>query len=156
MSSFQLIGLDHTQFEPLFELTDEQLAELGVQRRMATESPDFPCRVSLKDASEGEELLLLPFVHQPGLSPYQASGPIFVRRRARQSVLDENEVPDYVSRRLMSVRAYDEANTMIEACVCEGHIVHTEIERLLANELVAYIHLHNAKQGCFSCRVNRI
>ena len=30
-----------------------------------------------------------------------------------------------------------------------------EIERLFANDRVAYLHLHNAKQGCFSCLVNR-
>ena len=154
MHSFQLVGLDHAEFEPLFALSDEELAKLGAERRVATHSPGFPCRVSLDDAGEGEELLLLPFLHQPADSPYRASGPIFVRRGAKQRTLIA-EVPSYVSTRLMSVRAYDARHMIIDASVCEGTLVDTEIERLFANELVAYIHLHNAKRGCFSCRVER-
>ena len=155
MYSFQLVGIDHTQFEPLFELSDEQLSHMGAERRIATESPGFPCRVSLDDAKEGEELLLLPFVHQPAKSPYHASGPIFVRRGVKQRRLGVGELTEYVTRRLMSVRAYDAAHMIIDASVCEGIALRAEIERLLGNRLVAYIHLHNAKRGCFSCRVNR-
>lgn len=155
MHSFQLVGIDHAQFEPLFELSDEQLAQMGVQRVVANESPGFPCRVSLDDAEEGEELLLLPFVHQPAESPYHASGPVFVRRGAKQRVLDVGELTEYVTGRLMSVRAYDAAHMIIDASVCEGVDVRVEIERLLSNGLVAYIHLHNAQRGCFLCRVNR-
>ena len=128
---------------------------MGAQRRIATESHGFPCRISLEDAEIGEELLLLPFVHQPADSPYRASGPIFVRRGATQRSLDAAEVPAYVTRRLMSVRAYDAAHMIIDAAVCEGPVVCAEIERQLANDAVAYIHLHNAKRGCFSCRVDR-
>jgi hypothetical protein len=99
--------------------------------------------------------MLLPFAHQPAASPDRASGPIFVRRGARQRTLDIGEVPPYVTRRLMSVRAYDAADMIIDASVCEGSDVRAEIERLFGNEEVAYIHLHNAKRGCFSCRVSR-
>lgn len=155
MHSFQLVGIDHTPFEPLFELSDEQLSLVGAERHVATKSPGFPCRVSLDDAKEGEELLLLPFVHQPAASPYHASGPIFVRRGVKQRMLGVGELTEYVTSRLMSVRAYDAAHRIIDASVCEGTAVLAEIERQLGNRLVAYIHLHNAKRGCFSCQVNR-
>lgn len=155
MHSFQLVGIDHTQFEPLFELSDEQLANVGAERHVATKSPGFPCRVSLDDAKEGEELLLLPFVHQTAASPYHASGPIFVRRGVKQHMLGIGELTKYVTSRLMSVRAYDAEHKIIDASVCEGSAMRAEIKRLLNNSLVAYIHLHNAKRGCFSCRVNR-
>ena len=49
----------------------------------------------------------------------------------------------------------DAAHQIIDASVCEGMIVRAEIGRLFDNHLVAYIHLHNAMRGCFSCRVNR-
>ena len=153
--SFQLLGLGHQQFEPLFLLSDEQLKEHGGVRRVATESPGYPCRVSLEDASVGEELLLLPYLHQPAASPYRASGPIFVRRGAKQRSLAAGEVPSYVSNRLMSMRAYDAAHMMVAASVCEGVRAAQEIERYFDSDQVAYIHLHNAKQGCFSCRVVR-
>ena len=155
MDTFRLVGIDPAPFEPLFALDDTQLAALGAKRCIATENPGFPCRVSLEDAAVGEELLLLPFEHQPGASPYRASGPIFVRRGARRRALAPGVVPDYVTRRLMSVRAYDATHAMVDACVCEGVKAAAAIERLFADPDVAYLHLHNAKRGCFACTVER-
>ena len=78
--SFQLVGIDHEQFQTLFNMTDDQLKEHSAKRCYAAESPGYPCRISLEDARVGEELLLLPYLHQPAASPYRASGPIFIRR----------------------------------------------------------------------------
>lgn len=156
MSSFQIAGIDHEPFSRLFDLTDEQLAEFGAVRQVATKHPGFPCRVSLEDAAVGEELLLLPFIHLGAPSPYRASGPIFVRRGVQRRVLAIGEVPPYVTHRLISVRAYDGAQMMIEANVCAGIDVHSELQRLFNLPQVAYVQLHNAKPGCFSCQVNRV
>jgi hypothetical protein len=93
MSTFQLTGLPHEPFEPLFELSNSQLTELGVVRVIADEKPGYPCRVSLVDTEVGETLLLLPYVHQPALSPYKASGPIYVRKGAKQRTLAVGEIP---------------------------------------------------------------
>lgn len=155
MHPFRFIGIDHLPFEPLFRLDDRQLGEVGAVRRVATESPGFPCRISLEDAAPGDELLLLPYVHQPAASPYRASGPIYVRRGAIRRTLAVGEVPDCVARRLMSVRAYDAEHMIVAAEVCEGAHIAPEIERQFADGRVAYLHLHNAKRGCFSCRVDR-
>jgi hypothetical protein len=156
MSSFRLVGLAAENFEPFFAMRDDELAALGVRRVVADESPGFPCRVSLADAEVGDELLLLPFEHLGARSPYRASGPVFVRARARRAVLEPGVVPPYVTRRLMSVRAYDAGDMMVAGEVCEGADVHATLERLMADGAVAYIHLHNAKRGCFSCRVERV
>lgn len=156
-STFQLVGLAPEPFEPLFRLSDAELKQHhGAERRVADAQPGYPCRISLQDAQPGEELLLLPFLHQPALSPYRASGPIFVRRGAKQATLPPGEVPAYVSDRLISVRAYDAAHLIIDASVCEGPQVAAEIERCFGQAEVAYIHLHNAKRGCFSCQVVRV
>ena len=48
------------------------------------------------------------------------------------------------------------AHIMVDASVCAGDVVAAEIERQFANAQVAYLHLHNAKQGCYSCRVDRV
>ena len=153
--SFQLVGIGHEQFEPLFQLTDAELTQYGAVRQYASESPGYPCRTSLQDAEIGEELLLLPYMHQPAASPYRASGPVYVRRGAKQRTLPIGEVPSYVTSRLISVRAYDSAHMMVAANVCEGALVAQEIQTFFEDQRVAYIHLHNAKRGCFSCRVNR-
>src|SRR5580658_5510843 len=102
MSSFQLVGIPYESFAPLFALTDSELSKIDAQRVLARSAPGYPCRVSLADAEIGEELLLLPYEHQPAHSPYKSSGPIFVRKGAKQAAIPPGVVPDYVSRRLMS------------------------------------------------------
>ncbi len=155
MSSFRLVGLAAENFEPFFAMSDAELAALGARRVIADAPTGFPCRVSLEDAAAGDELLLLPFEHLSTGSPYRASGPVFVRRGARRAVLPAGEIPPYVTRRVMSVRAYDADDLMVDADVCEGANVREVLERFVADESVAFIHLHNAKRGCFSCRVER-
>ena len=155
MSSFQLVGLSPEPFEPLLRLSPEELADLGARRVTATVKPGFPCRISLSDAEPGDELLLLAHEHQPAHSPYRASGPIYVRVGAAQRTLEVGEIPEYVSVRQISLRAYDGSDMIVGAEVCDGTAVAAEIERLFDNPLVRYIHLHNAKRGCFSCLVRR-
>ena len=43
----------------------------------------------------------------------------------------------------------------VEADVVPGTEVEGLIDRLCANPEVAYIHVHNAKQGCYSGRIDR-
>jgi len=152
---FQLIGIDPAPFEALFQLDDAQLRAHGAVRCTADEQPGYPCRVSLEDAEPGAELLLLPWQHQPADTPYRASGPIFVRRGARRRVLPPGEVPPYVTSRLISLRGYDAQHLIVEAEVVDGSDVARAIEDLFGHAHVAYIHLHNARRGCFSCRVLR-
>jgi Protein of unknown function (DUF1203) len=155
MESFRLVGLPFEPFSHLFALSDAELAAHNVRRVFATTKPGYPCRVSLADADIGEALLLLPFEHQAASSPYKSSGPIFVRKAAVPADLAVGMVPDYVRTRLMSVRAYDSAHLMTDAVVCEGSEVRAAIQAMFDREEVAYIHLHNAKRGCFSCAVER-
>lgn len=153
--SFRLSGLPIEPFAGLFSLTDRELMALDARRVVATEKPGYPCRVSLADAEVGEELLLLPFAHQPARSPYKSTGPIFIRRAARQCRTAADEIPDYVSLRQISVRAYDAAHMMIDAAVCDGKDTASVIRGFFGDSHAAYIHLHNARRGCFSCRVDR-
>jgi hypothetical protein len=155
MPPFQLLGLPAAPFTRLFSLSEAELSEVHAQRVVATSNPGYPCRVSLEDAEIGDELLLLPYTHQPAASPYRASGPIFVRKGALQAVVEPGVVPAYVTRRLMSVRAYDAQGWMTDATVCPGAETAAAIERLFEEPRVAYIHLHNANRGCFSCAVRR-
>lgn len=155
MASFRLVGLPYESFAPLFELDKEELAARGMRRVIADGTPSHPCRVSLRDSSPGEELLLLTYAHQPARSPYNASGPIFVRKGAERRIEPPGRVPDYITRRLISVRAYDKENLIVDADVCAGGDVGGVIGRFFARSDVAYLHLHNARRGCFSCVVER-
>ncbi|HEX4935452.1 MAG TPA: DUF1203 domain-containing protein [Gemmatimonadaceae bacterium] len=155
MPSFRLTALSPEPFRPLFDLGDDELAAMGARRVVATHAPGFPCRVSLEDAAPGEELLLLPYEHHSADSPYRASGPIYVRRGAVPRVPAPGELPPYVTRRLISWRAYDADGMMLAADVVDGAALGDELERRFGDERVAYVQLHNAKPGCFSCQVVR-
>lgn len=153
--SFRLSPLPREPFAALFRLNDEELAQHNVQRVVATEKPGYPCRVSLEEAEVGERLLLLKFAHHDVASPYAGSGPVFVRESAEAARPAVGEIPEVVRSRLLSVRGYDAAGMMLHAEVIEGREVEQAIARQFADTNVAYIHLHNAKRGCYSCRVDR-
>jgi len=55
----------------------------------------------------------------------------------------------------MSVRGYDGEGIMKNARVVEGRVLQGVIHDFFADEHVAYLHLHNAGAGCYSCRVDR-
>jgi len=155
MASFRLSGVDPLPLLPLFELGEAALAERGAVRCVASADRGFPCRISLTDARVGEDLLLLPYWHQPAASPYRASGPIFIRRGAAAAELAVDEVPPYVASRLISLRAYNGGDRIVAAEVLDGAQVGGWLRTRLDDRQVAYIHLHNARYGCYSCRADR-
>lgn len=154
--TFRLSGLDPAPIEPLFALDDAALQRHGAKRLVADRSHGYPCRASLEDALPGEALLLWTYEHQPSPSPYRACGPVFVRRGARRAVLPPELVPPYVAKRLISLRAYDDEHMMIDASVQDGTDVAATLVRLFAAPAVAYVHLHNARHGCFFCVADRV
>ena len=153
---YRITGLPADQFAELQHATDDELRRRGVERRIVDRSYSPPCRISLQDAEVGEEVLLFTFRHQAGASPYAATGPIFIRRSATQSFDAINVIPDQQRRRLLSVRAYDERDYIVDAEVAPGTELETLIGRFFADPRVAYLHVHNARQGCYSCRVDRV
>lgn len=154
--NFQISALPAEPFQSLFELSDAELAARGARRQVVSEYPGTPCRVSLEDAAVGETVLLLPYEHQAAAgSPYRSGGAIFVRQGAAEARPAVNEAPESVRRRLLSVRAYDSEGMMINADVTEGRVLEDVIARFFADPRVAYLHLHNARPGCYNCRVDR-
>src|SRR5690606_11013700 len=113
-------------------------------------------RVSLVDGEIGESVILLPFMHHDVDSPYRASGPIFVRAGAQTAEPGVNEVPAFLRHRLLSVRGYEAAGMMTAAEVAEGADLEAVIGRLFADETIRYLDIHNARSGCFNCRVERV
>ena len=152
---FRALGLPLSPFEPLFALSDAELAERGMTRMVVNEKPGFPCRVTLEDAELGEHVILLPFEHQPAHSPYRSSGAIFVREQAAKTFDAVDVVPPVLRGRMLSLRGYDAQDCMVDADVVSGDAVEEAIERFFTRDDVRYIHVHNAKRGCFACRIER-
>lgn len=154
--SFQIQALPETLFSKLFSLTDAELESRHAKRVLVGETPGFPCRVSLADAQIGETVLLLNYEHQPNDTPYRATHAIFVREGVSQATPAPGEVPDALASRLLSVRGFNRAHDMIDADVVNGTAVAERIDRLFENPDIDYIHLHNARPGCFAASVTRV
>lgn len=154
--SFRISSLPVEPFRQLFGLPDEELLKHGARRAVADAKPGFPCRVTLADAEPGETLLLLNYEHLPvPSSPYRAKGPIFVRESAQSAAAVIDSVPDYLARRILSVRAYDQDGIMLDADVVEGRELAPAITRFFEDGQVAYLHAHFAKRGCYAARIDR-
>jgi Protein of unknown function (DUF1203) len=153
--SFSITGLDPAPFRRFYGLSDEELQSLGVRRFIADAKPGFPDRIELRDVEQGEALLLLNYLHQPAETPYKASHAIFVREWAETPYRAEDETPEVLWIRPISLRAFDEKGDMIDADLAAGGDLKAPIERLLANPAAAYIHAHYAKRGCYAARIDR-
>jgi hypothetical protein len=153
--SFQITGLKRAQFADLIGLSDAQLAARNARRVVADRHPGFPCRVSLVDAQPGESLLLLNYEHLPLASPYRASHAIYVREHASDFRPEVNGIPPVLRTRLLSLRAFSEDGMMLDADVTEGAALAPAIERMLSESAVAFLHVHNARPGCYAARVDR-
>ncbi|WDE14004.1 DUF1203 domain-containing protein [Thalassomonas haliotis] len=153
---FQITPLDIHVFQSLLTLEPEVLASAHAIVLDVDEYPGYPCRVSLIDARVGEQVLALPYSHHDVDSPYRASGPVFVRLNAQSHLPAINEIPEVVKFRLLSLRAYNHEHMMIYALVTPGGELKAAIETMFAREQVAYLHIHNANPGCFSCAVHRV
>ena len=152
---YVISGLPVQSFQPLFGLDDGALRARGVLRQRVDGKPGFPCRITLQDADPGEAVLLLPWTHLDVDTPYLAGGPIFVREAARATAVFTNAIPEQQRSRLLSVRAYDADGWMRDAEVAEGMLLEGLIERFFDDARVAYLHVHNARRGCYACRVDR-
>ena len=153
--AFRVVGLPSSLFRPLYGLSDQDLAERGVDVRVADAPTGFPCRVSLRDAPVGTRMLLLNFEHQPANTPYRSRHAIFVQDGAEEVHPGVDEVPEVIASRTLSVRAFSEVGQLLDAAVVSGREAGPTFERLLAVPGAAYLHVHNAGRGCYAARVDR-
>ncbi len=154
--NFKVKALDDKEFSALFSWDDAALEKIGAVRMTVDECPGFPCRVSLEDAAIGDEVILLPYPHHKTNSPYQATGPIFVRKIAKTALFEVNQIPPMFHHRLLSLRGYDKNGMMKEASVTEGINLEEQILKTFENDEIQYIHIHNARPGCYNCVVERV
>jgi hypothetical protein len=129
-------------------LTDDP----GAVRVRADKPNAFPCRRCLRDAEPGETVLLLSYDPFVGASPYSGPGPIYVHDH-ECTPFDGDGVPGQLTRRLLSVRAYDERHMLVDADVIDGKDLGDAAQRLLRE--ASYLHVHNARPGCFAARIDR-
>lgn len=153
--TFRIRALDPAPYLPLFDLDDAALHARRARRVTATSDPGFPCRVSLADAAVGETLLLVNHAHLVGPTPYAANHAVYIRHGAVAATPAPGEVPEVLARRLLSVRGFDAGQMMVHADVVEGRDLVGHLDRLLAGDAIAFVHLHYARPGCFAAAASR-
>jgi hypothetical protein len=153
---FRIRGLDAEPFQHLYGLSDAELTKFGALRYRVDESPGFPDRIEMRDGDIGETMLLLNFESQPANTPYCATHAIFVREGADATYDEINVIPEVMARRILSVRGFDQKGMILDADVVDGQALAPLISRLFENPAIEYLHVHNAKQGCYSGRVDRV
>lgn len=153
--AFVIAGLDPAPFSALFGQPETALLAQGVTRHRVETKPGAPCRISLEDAEPGETVLLLNYEHLAADTPYRSRHAIYVRETPAPAARYTNCVPPALAVRLLSVRAFDKADMMIDAEVVEGHDLPDLIARFFADPRTAYLHAHYARRGCFAARIDR-
>ena len=152
---YRITGLDPIDFKHYYGMPDGELAALGVERHIADKKPGFPDRVEMRDAEPGEALLLLNHLHLPVDTPYRSCHAIYVLEGAQTAYDKVDVIPPVLRPRVLSLRAFSQKGTMLDADLVDGNDVEKLIGRLFDNPEVTYIHAHNAKRGCFAGLIQR-
>ncbi len=129
--SYRITGLSPAPFAHLFGLPDAELAKHGAERVTAHAPNTYPDRIEMRDADAGETLLLLNHQHQPANSPYQSSHAIYVIEGASQTYSAVDEVPDVMTRRLLSLRGFNGADKIVDGRVVAGEDADATIRQFI-------------------------
>lgn len=153
--TYLIRGLDPAPFDHLFDADDEMLAAAGAVRATAETKPGFPCRISLADAEEGEELILLHHVSHDVATPYRSAYAIYVRRGVEPAEYVD-AVPPIFEGRPLAMRGFDADGMLKTASLAAPGEADATIRAMLKSGELAYIDVHNAAHGCFAARVQRM
>jgi hypothetical protein len=152
--TYRIEGLAPEAFESLFSMTDGELAARNAVRVTADAGGGYPCRVSLEDAAPGEELVLLNHVSNDVPTPFRTAYAIYVRKGAEPAAF-EDETPDYLERRTLSLRGFDAGGMLKHGVLAMPGEADARIRELFGRDEIATIHAHSAAYGCFLARIER-
>ena len=153
--TYQISGLDPAQHSHLFAMTDAEFAAIKARRLTATADRGFPCRVSLRDADEGENLILFHHVSHDVVTPYRSAYAIYIRENAQVAAEYVDETPPVFEGRPIALRGFDADGNLLDAALALQGQADALIRELFESEDIAYIHAHNAAHGCFSAAIRR-
>lgn len=152
--TYRIAGLSPAPFAPLFALSDAELAVQGARRVIASADRGYPCRIALRDAARGEQLILLHHTSHDVATPYRSAYAIYVSERAEQAHYTD-ALPPVFEGRPLALRGFDAEGMLRDARLALPGAAEEAILDLFADPQIAYIDAHNAAHGCFAARVER-
>lgn len=153
--TYRVSGLDPAQFAHHFKMNDTELARINARRVTAGADHGWPCRISLRDAQQGESLILLHHVSHDVATPFRSAYAIYVREAADSAAVFVNQTPPVFAQRVISLRGFDADGQLIAAELALPGQSDAAIRAMFADTSIAYLHAHNAAPGCFSARIDR-
>jgi hypothetical protein len=105
------------RLNPIDPAVADQMRAAGGDRYIADAKPGYPCRQCLCDAEVGEHLILVSHDPFSTVSPYRSRSPIFLHEEACTAPNDFMMLADQLTRRQLSVRAFDRMEMMIDTAV---------------------------------------
>jgi hypothetical protein len=158
MSNFSCVAIDPAVAER-FRATGRDDHGNPLKRMTATGNGGFPCRVCLRLARPGEEVLLGSYDLPKPQGIYWTPSPIFVHAEPCTPYDGTGEVAEIVRRNpLVSVRAYDAEGMCLYDLgqVAAGTEVDAPLARALADDRTSFVNIHTARPGCLLCRVEPV
>lgn len=153
--AYTIRGLNSSAFTHLFGQDENYLARHLARRMRADKNSGFPDRIALRDVPEGEYAILINHAYQPAETPYFGRHAIFIHEGCTSQGVYQDEVPPYLTTRLLSLRAFNTAHMIIAAEVTPGSEAEGVIFQMLRQPETAYIHVHSARFGCYLCVIER-
>lgn len=144
------------RLNPIDPATADGLRAAGGDRYIADAKPGYPCRQCLRDAEAGEPLILVSHDPYTTDSPYRSRSPIFLHERHCGVPEDLTTLPEQLSLRQLSVRAFDRDEMMIDAAVIDGTDLDAHLRRFFEEPATNQVHIHNATRGCWATSVSRL
>jgi hypothetical protein len=117
----------------------------------------YPCRHCLRETRTGQKVLLGSYHLLRPRGIYWTPSPVFVHSASCIRYDRDNEIPEIVRNRLVSVRAYGADDMVIYGLgdVGDGREVDGIVERCLSESRTAYVNVHTARPGCLLCTIER-
>lgn len=147
--------------EFLHRVRTEGVDDLGQPVKRVIAKGGEPCRDVLRRAAPGEELILASFTPFRKVGPYREYGPVFVTAHASGDEPRRDALPraggaqDYLREQFV-IRAYSEAEEILDAALVKAPELEEHVARFLASSDTAFLHVRFPTYGCFALRVDRV
>ena len=115
-----------------------------------------PCRVCLRTFESGRENRIL-FTHNAfaGLEEQPLPGPIFIHEESCERYSPTAGFPEGLREIPMTLNAYGRGRRLLAQVPVLNGQVEGEVDRLLEDSRVDYIHVRNREAGCYMMRIER-
>jgi hypothetical protein len=118
-------------------------------------APDEPLRCCLRNAVEGEDLILFNYELPLPPSPYREAGPVFIHANPCSGPESVTSYPVAWIGRPQVLRAYNHRGWIHDALTHDGTNPDPLILQFLADPEVEQVHSRNVAYGCYMFTITR-